>query len=686
LTSAGIATGVVIGYVVLVGAGPSVVRAALMAGALLVARLGGSTANAWAALVLAAVVMLIAAPPVLWDVGFQLSLLATAGLVWFGEPIERRLAAWPGPIREPVALTLAAQVTTLPVILVNFERLSLVAPLANVLVVPLVPLAMLGSAAAAVVGAVASVLPIPLLADALAWLCGGAAWLVLRLMVVAGTAAASVPLAAVDIAVPPPLAAAWYPLLALGLWAGRGRPIAVTPEVSSTGLRAYRSSGPPVPTGWLRRVARAVVLPRALVIGLVAVLALVTIAGRPDGRLHLTVLDIGQGDAILVEAPSGATMLVDGGPDPELTLRRLGETMPFFARRIDVLMLSHPHQDHVSGLVEVLARFEVGLVLHAGIPFANPTYTTFLADADAEPGARVALGRAGQTLQLDAQTSVEILYPSETDAAAPLPDGDINNGSIVAVVRYGAFEALLTGDAEAPIERLLVERGAIAPVDVLKVGHHGSHSSTTPEFLDAARPRVAIIPVGLDSEHGHPAPQTLETLAARPGIAVYRTDLDGNVEVTSDGSTFWVTARGRSTPPLPAATGSIGTWRSPTSRALASCSTSSTCPRASAATPRASDVWPWPPPAWWPRPGSRSTEVLSPRQRSSMTSTSRRSGAPAGSTGWWARGASPSSATASSRCRSPPIRRAAWSTTRASRVAGRRSSWPSRTGAWRRSS
>ena len=115
---------------------------------MLVARLGGSRAHAASALALAALVMLLAAPPVLWDVGFQLSLLATAGLIWFGAAVERRLPAWPGWIREPVALTLAAQLTTLPVILVNFERLSLVAPIANVLVVPFVPVAMLFSALA----------------------------------------------------------------------------------------------------------------------------------------------------------------------------------------------------------------------------------------------------------------------------------------------------------------------------------------------------------------------------------------------------------------------------------------------------------------------------------------------------------------------------------------------------------
>ena len=112
-----------------------------------------------------------------------------------------------------------------------------------------------------------------------------------------------------------------------------------------------------------------------------AVLLAISIASRPDGLLHLTVLDIGQGDAILVEAPDGGTMLIDGGPDPELTLRRIGANLPFFARRIDLLVLSHPHQDHVAGLVDVLDRFRVGAVLHAGIPFGNAAYDRLLTDA-----------------------------------------------------------------------------------------------------------------------------------------------------------------------------------------------------------------------------------------------------------------------------------------------------------------
>ena len=648
-TTAIAAAATVGGYVLLTGASPSVVRAALMAGAMLVGRLGGSRTHATSALGLAALVMLLVAPAVLWDVGFQLSLLATAGLIWFGRGIEARLGRWPAWLREPVALTLAAQLTTLPVILVNFERLSLVAPLSNVLVVPLVPLAMLGSAAVAVAGILIDSIPTTPIGDALAWFLGAAAWLVLRAMIAVGQATAALPLAAVDVSLPAPLAIAWFPLLSLGHWALR----ADGPTVEQP-----RGVADEAMTGTIAAMARLFRPLPALTV-LLLVLGAATIASRPDGRLHVTTLDIGQGDAILVEAPSGATMLIDGGPDPELTLRRLGANLPFWARRIDILVLSHPHQDHVAGLVDVLDRFDVRLLVHAGIHFENVAYDRLLADA-AQARLPMRAVTAGETFVLDGATSFEVLYPSMEDADAPLPEGDINNGSVVLVLRHGGFAALLTGDAEAPVEATLAARGLLPRVDLLKVGHHGSNSSTTPGLLDATRPAVAVISSGEGNEYGHPAPETLATLASRPDISVHRTDLDGDVEVETDGRSHRVRTDAGWSPAVAvhavADAGSIGSWPFRTERPFDACSTRPTCPRESAFIPTGSPGLPWPPRASWRRAGSRSTAGSSRRRRSSTTSTSRRCGAPAASTASWARGASRRRGTPSSRCRSPPTR------------------------------
>jgi len=557
-----------------------------------------------------------------------------------------------------VALTFAAQLTTLPVILLNFERLSLVAPLANVVVVPLVPLAMLASAVASGVGAIGTFVHPPLMGQAADWLAGGAAWITLRAMIVTGTAAASLPFAAVDVAVPAPLAVAWYPLLGLMAWArsGGGPPAPADLQLAAT-------AAVPPGQGWLsglgrglRRVARV----QTAGIGLVVVLGTITLGSRPDGRLHLTVLDVGQGDAILIEAPTGAIALIDGGPDPELGLRRLGEALPFWARDIKVLLLSHPHQDHVAGLPDVLVRHRVRLVLHAGIAYDNPAYGQFLTDAGEEPGGQLALARAGAVISLDANTRLELLYPTAADAALPLPDGDINNASVVALLRHGAFTALLTGDAEAPIERLLLERDKIPPLDVLKVGHHGSDSSTTPALVEIGQPAVAIISAGARNEYGHPHAVTLDTLADAGGIAVYRTDRDGSVEVVSDGRGYAVRTRNgtsawRLTHAIEGAR-SIGAWPSLTSVPPVRCSPATSCPTGSWSTRRAYGAWRWRRPGWWRRPGSRSTAAWSPRRRCCTTSTSRTSGAPAASMGWWAPACSPPPGTPSWPCRSPPIR------------------------------
>ncbi len=393
-------------YVVLVGSSPSVVRAALMAAAMLLGRQGGSRAHAASALMLAALVMLLIAPAVLWDVGFQLSLLATAGLIAFGASFAARLGGWPGWIREPVALTLAAQLTTLPVILLTFERLSLVAPLANVLVTPMVPLVMLACAVAAPVGLLAGAVPVPPLTDAATWLTGGAAWLGLRAMIVTGGAVASIPFASLPVSMPPALALSWYP--ALAMWWQRSsperRPARRRPGGPGRAGRSvaawvgWRSRALGAMTAPLRIAASAVATPRRSLGALVVVLGVTTIATLPDGQLHLVMLDIGQGDAILVVAPSGATMLVDGGPDPDVTLRRLGGALPWWRRSIDVVLLTHPHQDHVGGLPDVLRRFQVGTILDGGRSYPNPAYAQLLALAAVEPGATYRLARAGDRI------------------------------------------------------------------------------------------------------------------------------------------------------------------------------------------------------------------------------------------------------------------------------------------------
>lgn len=554
-----VALAAVAGYVVLVGASPAVVRAALMAGAIVAARLGGSPAHAASALMAAVVVMLLVTPTALWDVGFQLSALATAGLIVLAAPLEARLSRWPGWIRTPVALTVAAQLAALPVLLATFEQVSLVAPLANVIVVPLIPAVMAGCAAAAVIGGLAAAVPLPVAADLATWLAGGAAWLPLRALIAAGTAAAALPLAALPVAGTPWLTAAWYPCLALAVRRLGRR------EDGSARAAEIHELGPDSRFTLPEAAAFTSVLtvatrPGRAALGLALAVSLATAGSGPDGRLHLTVLDVGQGDAILIEAPDGSTALVDGGVDPDLTLRRIGQALPFHRRRFDVVILTHPHQDHLGGLQEVLRRYEVGLFVDGGRPAETLPHRLLIEAVGREPGARLLDAEAGRLIRVGGVV-LEILFPTAADAAGPLPEGDVNNASIVVLLRYGAFDALLTGDAEAPVESLLAERGMLRPVEVLKIGHHGSDSSSTAAFLAATRPAVAVISAGLDNEYGHPHRSTLDNLAAVSGLRLFRTDRDGSVEVVTDGSSYWVTATRGAVGPVPAAGRSPGIGR-----------------------------------------------------------------------------------------------------------------------------
>jgi competence protein ComEC len=692
------AAATIAGYVVLTGASPSVVRAALMAGAMMVARFGGSRAHAASALGLAAMVMLLAAPSVLWDVGFQLSALATAGLILFGGAIEERLASWPAWLREPVALTMAAQLTTLPIVVGSFGRLSLVAPAANVVVVPLVPLVMLLCAIAAPLGAIASALQLAPLTDLVRWGVGGSAWLLLRAMIVAGQAAASIPFAAIQVAAPGWLALAWYPALGI-VWrhlAGRPGPEPNTDD----GLRPLRASRgrPAILTALIAAVRgslRVLARPLAGLVGVGALLVVLTLGSLPDGRLHLVALDVGQGDSILVVTPSGTTILIDGGPDPDLLLRRLGERLPWWRRRIDVMILTHPHEDHVAGLLAALDRYQVALVLDAGRTYQNPTYPRFVEQARNEPGGRLAAASAGVRLRLDRTTTVAILYPSRDDVAGPLPAGDINNASVVALLRSGGFTALLTGDAEMPVEELLAERGLLRRIDVLKVGHHGSHSSSGTALLDATRPGAALISAGIGNDYGHPHQVTLDSLHRIPGLRLHRTDLEGSLEVISDGLAYRVTSRAVTDPwravVAPAITadrpaGSIAAWPYRPSPRPSCCLPPSGYPTGSSRI-RAASV------ASRPRRRGSSAQPVSRLIRTSSRSppcstmlTSSRRATMDGSTGSSGRAGWPSADFPSWPRRSPRIRSAACWIRHARRAAGPRwrSPWPIAT--WHRAS
>jgi competence protein ComEC len=282
------------------------------------------------------------------------------------------------------------------------------------------------------------------------------------------------------------------------------------------------------------RAVRTVAVVLALAVGV----ALVAAAARPDGRVHIVALDVGQGDAILVQTPDGGRLLVDGGPDPDRLLVALDARTPPWDRRIDMVVLTHPHEDHVGGLPLLIARYRVGRVFEPGMAGPGPGYAAFEA-ALAEKGTQGERLSTGDRFALDG-VFFRVLWPDPGSVPRAPPDTGtgINNVSIVLLGTIGSQRFLLTGDIEEDVDPVLVARGLPA-VDVLKVAHHGSRTATTDALITATKPAVALVSVGARNTFGHPAPATLARLAAH-GIPTYRTDLDGTLDVALDGSTLSV--------------------------------------------------------------------------------------------------------------------------------------------------
>ena len=522
--------GVVV-YTIFVGASAAVVRAAIMGVLYLWAQHLGRSAFAPVSLAAAAVVMTALNPHTLWDVGFQLSVAATAGLVLYTEPLERcferalaritsaeRAQQIVELVSEALIVTLAAQITTTPIILHVFGRLSLVTLLTNFLILPVQSYVMILGGLAMLLG-----LAVQPLGQAVGWI----AWVFLTYTIEMVRLTARVPHGSVPVQMAGWMVFAYYAVMGgLTWWMAQPR-------------ERRRELWDDV-TAWFSSRVEAKALAGAA--GILLFLGFFAWRGLPDGRLHVVFLDVGQGDAIFIQTPSGRQMLIDGGPSETVLLSQLGRQMPFWDRTIDVMLLTHPDSDHVTGLVPVLERYRVGTVIHRPVELESETYDYWLQLLEGE-GAAIYRGEAGLQMTLDRGLEMVVLHPG-----AELPSGtesDVNNSSIVTRLTYGQVSVLLTGDIEAVVERQLVAQGAPLASTVLKAAHHGSCSSTTEEFVGVVDPEVVVISVGADNDFGHPCAGVLERLDGW-AVPVYRTDEQGVVEVVSDGAQLWIKTERRS--------------------------------------------------------------------------------------------------------------------------------------------
>jgi competence protein ComEC len=555
-------------YVAFSGASASVVRAALMAGVVLLARETGRAGRAAAALGWAATILLVSDPGLIGDAGFQLSSLATAGLIAWATPLSEwlerhgrgRMPRW---LAESLGVSLAAQAATLPIVLVSFGRLAILSPVVNLLVVPLVAPAMAAGVAALAGGA----LVLAGLPPAMGAVLAAPGWVILRLVDGIVTTAAGLPFASVTLAPPLDLVAAAITavgLVGLTLWrrpsatrgaAGEAKQAARAPEPGDTtgGPRLTVGRGPTGgrPTGARGRPARAAgrttgrTARRAATVALIVAVCVTggVLAARPPGIARVSILDVGQGDAILVEGSRGGRLLVDGGPDPDRLLVVLDARIPPWDRRIDAVILTHPHEDHVAGLALLLARYRVGRVFEPGMIGPGPGYAAWQRTLSVVGAATRGLLAAGDRLSVD-EIALRVLWPIRGQVPATPPDGGtgINNVSIVLLGQVGERRFLLMGDVEEGIDPSLL-KDRLPRVDLLKVAHHGSKTATTQAFVDATRPTVAVASAGAGNPYGHPAKSTLDRLAAT-GARVFRTDLDGSVVVGFEAGAMTVRAEG----------------------------------------------------------------------------------------------------------------------------------------------
>ena len=498
--AAGAAAVVLVGFALVVGGQPSVLRATVMGLLLLAALLLDRESQLPNALALAVLALLLWRPGDLWEPGFQLSFAATAGIVYLGPVITARLIARGAPawLAAAVAVSLGAQAAVTPLMLAHFNQLSLIGVVANLLVVPL-------AAVATTLGMLALLLE--LASGALAALLFHALWLVLIALRAGVSLAAALPAAMVHL--PAPSAAtvvAWYGALLLAPGMAASRRIRTVVGVLAV-LVAALSIWP-----WLRPT---------------------------ETMLRVTFLDVGQGDAVLIELPEGPRLLVDGGPGGARRFD-VGERVlaPFLwnrpLARLDAVALTHWDADHSGGLAAVLTHFHVGEFWESARPPGGAPETVAALLRSRAPRRVLA---AGQRLWLG-RALITVLGPGPDPAQTP------NDQSLVLRLDWRGVSLLLAGDLGPRGEALLLERAGPVSTLALKVAHHGSRFSSTTPFLERARPRLAVISVGARNPFRHPSAEVLARLAAA-GARVYRTDRDGAVILETDGRVLRVTAWAR---------------------------------------------------------------------------------------------------------------------------------------------
>ncbi len=530
-------------YALMAGAPSSALRAAVM-GSVYLAALGfGRPSSVLPALAVAAALMTAASPILVRQVGFQLSFAAVAGIAlalslsggrinWGASStagLAKRLSGWAAAL---TVVSAAASLATWPLVASYFGQVALLGIPVSLLTVPAMAPLIVTAAGAAAAGAV-----VPPLGMLLGWIATvPAAWVIGVVSVFPSWTIEAGQMG-------PPLLLAWYGAMGAGLLAAQPYRLRQmrksVADVAGRLIDLLRHRVIRNPAQWLRQDVRwplpdpRFTIPAAAVLIAASVFLWLRVADGPDGLLQVHFLDVGQGDSTLIVTPLGRQVLIDGGPDGDVTSQRLAEVMPGGDRSLDVVLMTHLDADHSHGLLDVMDRFAVGAVLtgpHSMDSAIRPQWEQALERNGVTP---VEVS-AGHRVVLEDGVALEILNPVPGRLF-----GDSNNDSVAARLVYGKTSVLLAADMEEVAELRLVNSESSVTSTVLKAGHHGSGTSTSQRFLDAVEPSAAVVSAGLDNQYGHPAPEVVERLEASVGAEnVYRTDLQGTITFVSDGSNW----------------------------------------------------------------------------------------------------------------------------------------------------
>ncbi|MDX2079142.1 MAG: ComEC/Rec2 family competence protein, partial [bacterium] len=501
-------------YTTLAGANAAVLRAALMTSVLLIGQTLRRNTYVPASLAFVVLVMSFITPSVFWDVSFQLSFAAVLGLSVFVPPLQRAfnsgvrqilpqstaqtLSNW---LTEPLIVSIAAQITTMPIILANFGRFSLVALPVNLLIVPIQAYLLILGVIAVGIG----IVWIPFLSHILFWL----TYLLLNWTIGMVRLFASLPFADVDWRLDPRLALLFYVGLVGGL------------IMTATQPRFWRIFIGTIQSKFIQSMSFFGALGVVLLIG-------GGIISRPDGKLHVWFLTMGHNNAVLIQTPDGAQILVDGGSYPSRLLTALGDTLPFYDQTIEMLIVTQPDDFDTRAILDVLGRYEVGISLWHGQGSESEIQSAL--DSGLQASQRVT-AKAGYSATFSDGTRIEVLNPTNAELS---PDFDDN--TIVLRVIYGDISFLLAGDLSAETQSEMINNGVYAPSTVLQMPKHGGARTLVSDFLDMVAPSVVVLQADPANRLGDPSEDTLSLLG---NIPLWRTDLQGVIHFWTDGERLW---------------------------------------------------------------------------------------------------------------------------------------------------